>query len=173
MNLLHFIARDRFLTNSPILGWTALPIRLAIGYGFIAHGWAKLSRGPESFGHVLEVLGVPLSNLAAWLTTIVELAGGAALIAGLLVPLVSIPLAVVLLTALVTVHFQYGYFSVKFAEVSADGLKFGPVGYEIVTVYLGGLVALALGGPGQVSLQPWVDRLINARQPAVDKTLMR
>ena len=74
----YLLLRDRVLTNSPILGWTALPLRLAIGYGFVAHGWAKLSRGPDSFGQVLATLGVPLPDLAAWLTTIVELAGGAA-----------------------------------------------------------------------------------------------
>ncbi|HZY51317.1 MAG TPA: DoxX family protein, partial [Devosia sp.] len=75
MGYLHLLLRDRALTNSPILGWTALPLRLAIGYGFLAHGWAKLSRGPDSFGQVLATLGVPLPDLAAWLTTIVELAG--------------------------------------------------------------------------------------------------
>ena len=26
--------------------WVALPLRLVIGFGFMAHGWAKLSRGP-------------------------------------------------------------------------------------------------------------------------------
>jgi putative oxidoreductase len=160
MGYFHLLLRDRALTNSPILGWTALPLRLAIGYGFLAHGWAKLSRGPDSFGQVLATLGVPLPDLAAWLTTIVELAGGAAVIAGIFLPLVSIPLAIVLLTALSSIHFQYGYFSVKLAEVTAAGTKFGTVGYEIITIYLAGLVALALGGPGRLSLQPLVDRLV-------------
>lgn len=154
------LLRDRILTNSPILGWTALPLRLAVGYGFVAHGWAKLSRGPDSFGIILGTLGVPLPDLAAWLTTLVELAGGAAVIAGIFLPLVSLPLAIVLLTALVTIHFQYGYFSVKLAEVSATGTKFGTVGFEIITLYLAGVVALAMGGPGRLSLQPLVDRLL-------------
>jgi uncharacterized membrane protein YphA (DoxX/SURF4 family) len=26
--------------------WAPLPLRLILGFGFIAHGWAKLSRGP-------------------------------------------------------------------------------------------------------------------------------
>lgn len=33
--------------------WAPLPIRLIIGYGFIAHGLAKLMRGPETFAVVL------------------------------------------------------------------------------------------------------------------------
>ena len=82
------------------------------------------------------------------------------MIAGIFLPLVSIPLAIVLLTALFSIHFQYGYFSVKLAEVTAAGTKFGTVGYEIITIYLAGLIALALGGPGRLSLQPVVDRLV-------------
>jgi putative oxidoreductase len=162
---LRLLLRDRILTGSPILGWTALPLRLAIGYGFLAHGWAKLSRGPDSFGMVLQTLGVPLPNLAAWLTTAVELGGGAAVVAGVFLPLVGVPLAVVLLTALATIHYQYGYFSVKLAEVSSTGTKFGTVGYEIITIYLAGVVALALGGPGRLSLQPIADRLLARQLP--------
>jgi putative oxidoreductase len=37
--------------------------------------------------------------------------------------------------------------------VTANGIKFGPVGYEIVLLYLGGLATLVIGGPGPLSLQ--------------------
>ena len=33
--------------------WAPLPVRLVIGYGFVVHGWAKLSRGPEGFARLL------------------------------------------------------------------------------------------------------------------------
>jgi putative oxidoreductase len=36
-----------------------------IGYGFMAHGWAKLSRGPEGFATLLEQISAPLPE-AAW-----------------------------------------------------------------------------------------------------------
>jgi len=133
--------------------WAPLPIRLIVGFGFLAHGYAKLSRGPGTFGAVLDTLGVPLPQLLAWLTTLVELIGGAAVLAGAFIPLVSVPMAIVLLTALFTVHSQYGFFSVKFAEVAPTGIKFGPVGYEIILLYLAGLAALAVGGPGRLSLE--------------------
>jgi len=105
--------------------WAPLPIRLVVGYGFMAHGYAKFSRGPEKFAAVLHTLGVPEPLLAAWAATLTELIGGAAVMVGALIPWVSIPMTVVLLTALVTVHLPYGFFSVKFAEVSEAGIKFG------------------------------------------------
>ena len=56
-------------------------------------------------------------------------------------------MSVVLLTGLVTVHLPYGFFSVKLVEVSASGTKFGPVGYQVILLYLAALAALAVGGP--------------------------
>jgi putative oxidoreductase len=140
----------------PLLNqWAALPLRLIVGYGFIVHGYAKLSRGPDSFAVVLHTLGVPAPHLLAWATTLVELAGGAAILLGAFVPFAAVPMAVVLLAALWTVHLPYGFFSVKLAEVSASGIKFGPVGYEVVLLYLAGLAALAFGGAGALSIDRW------------------
>ena len=153
MHLPGLFSKIALSSSGAAAGWAPLPIRLIVGFGFLAHGYAKLSRGPESFGVVLQTLGVPLPQLLAWLTTLVELVGGAAVLAGAFIPLVSIPMAVVLLTALLTVHSQYGFFSVKFAEVTAAGIRFGPVGYEIVLLYLAGLATLAVGGPGRLALE--------------------
>jgi putative oxidoreductase len=88
-------------------------------------------------------------------TTLVELVGGSALLAGAFVSVVSVPLAIVLLTALATVHWRYGFFSVKLAEVSVEGVRFGTVGYEIILLYLACLAALALGGAGRWSVDGW------------------
>lgn len=135
--------------------WAPLPLRLIVGYGFIAHGYAKFSRGPETFAVVLHTLGVPMPFLLAWLTTLVELIGGFAVLIGAFVPLVSLPMATVLLAALITVHWPYGFFSVKLVEVTATGTKFGPVGYEIILLYLAALIALVLGGAGPASVDQW------------------
>src|SRR5690348_3433208 len=86
-------------------------LRVVVGYGFMWHGYAKLGRGPESFAVVLHTLGVPVPLLLAWLTTLVELLGGAAILLGAFVTMVSVPLAIVLLTALFTVHVPYGFSS--------------------------------------------------------------
>jgi putative oxidoreductase len=141
-----------------LAAWAPLPIRLVVGYGFVAHGYAKFSRGPETFAVVLHTVGVPEPLLAAQAATLTELIGGAAVILGVLIPWVSIPMGFVLLTALVTVHLPYGFFSVKFADVTEAGIKFGPVGYEILLLYLAGLAALVLGGPGGLSLQGWIEQ---------------
>jgi putative oxidoreductase len=155
----------------PLLAaWAPLPIRLAVGYGFMAHGYAKFSRGPETFAVVLHTLGVPEPLLAAWAVTLTELIGGAAVMLGVLIPWASIPMAAVLLTALVTVHLPYGFFSVKFAEVTETGIKFGSVGYEILLLYLAGLAALALGGPGALSLEGWIER---RRQRDLDRKTLQ
>ena len=84
--------------------WAPIPLRLIVGYGFLAHGYAKFSRGPETFAVVLSTLGVPMPSLLAWLTTLVEMIGGFAILIGAFVSLASLPMAVVLLTAMFTVH---------------------------------------------------------------------
>jgi putative oxidoreductase len=135
--------------------WAPVPLRLIIGYGFIVHGFAKLSRGPDTFAAVLDTLGIPLPHLFAWLTTLVELIGGAAVLIGAFVPFASVPMAIVLLMALLTVHLPYGFFSVKLVEVTAHGTKFGPVGYEVVLLYLACLATLVAGGAGALSVDEW------------------
>jgi putative oxidoreductase len=143
------------LASSLLARWAPLPLRLIVGYGFIVHGYAKLSRGPDTFAAVLHTLGVPLPHLLAWLTTLVELVGGFAILAGAFVPLAAVPMAIVLVTALLTIHLPYGFFSVKLVEVSANGTKFGPVGYEVILLYLAGLAALVVGGTDPLSVDAW------------------
>ena len=73
--------------------WYAVPLRLAVGYGFMEHGYAKLARGPEHFITILHALGVPAPALMAWATIGSELACGLMVLVGLLIPLASIPMA--------------------------------------------------------------------------------
>jgi putative oxidoreductase len=153
MSFSRLLSKTSLYPSSFASAWAPLPIRLIVGFGFLAHGYAKLSRGPGSFGVVLQTLGIPEPQALAWLTTLVELVGGGAVLAGAFIPLVTVPMAIVLLTALFAVHSQYGFFSVKLAEVTATGIRFGPVGYEIILLYLAGLATLAVGGPGRLSLE--------------------
>jgi len=140
---------------STLATWAPVLLRAIVGFGFVMHGYAKLARGPETFAVVLHTLGVPLPGLLAWLTTLVELIGGLAVLAGAFLPLVSIPLAIVLLTAMFTIHRPYGFFSVKLVAVTSTGTMFGPVGYEIILLYLACLGALAFGGAGRLSIDQW------------------
>ena len=143
-----------------ISGWGILPLRLMIGFGFAAHGYAKLSRGPDSFATILLALGVPQPHLTAWVTSVLELTGGVLVMAGAFVVPLSLPLAIVMLTAMFEVHYRYGFSSIRLKAVTASGAEFGPVGYEINLLYIAGLVTLALFGAGKLS----VDRLLKARE---------
>src|ERR1700741_3517911 len=96
--------RFAFLIPSALARWAPIPLRLIVGYGFMQHGIAKLSRGPEAFATILHALGVPAPHLMAWLTILVELLGGLAILLGAFVALASLPMAAVLLAATVTVH---------------------------------------------------------------------
>jgi putative oxidoreductase len=136
----------------PIAGWWAVPLRVIVGYGFIAHGLAKLSRGPSGFSNTLNALGVPAPDVMAWATILVELIGGFAVLIGAFVSIASLPLAVVLLVAMFTVHLPYGFSSIKLRAVTAAGPQFGPPGYETSLLYLAALVTLAVGGSGPLAL---------------------
>ena len=70
------------------------------------------------------------------------------------------PLALVMITALLRVHLGYGFSSVRLKGITALGAQFGPIGYELNLLYLAGLAALALS-----AASPWsVDRLFEQRR---------
>jgi putative oxidoreductase len=138
--------------------WAPVPIRLIVGYGFLAHGLAKLEKGPEHFVDIVQAMGVPLPHFMAWLTIWIEVFGGIAVMLGALVALLSVPMAVVLLVAMFTVHLQFGFTSIKLMALTADGPKFGPPGIETDLLYLAGLATLVLGGSGPLAVDGWIAR---------------
>jgi putative oxidoreductase len=142
--------------RTSIAVWAPIPLRLIVGYGFIEHGLAKLSRGPEAFAAILQTMGTPAPHLLAWLTILTELVGGLAVLLGALVPLVSVPMAVVLFVAILTVHLPYGFSSIKLLSVMSGRAQFGPPGYELDLIYLACLAALVLGGPGPISIDNYL-----------------
>lgn len=135
-----------------------LPLRLMIGFGFAVHGYAKLHRGPDKFAVILASIGVPQPHLTAWVTTLLEFFGGISLIAGAFVVPLTVPLSLVMLTALFTVHLRYGFSSITLKAVTSSGVQFGPVGYELNLLYIVGLLTLAISGPGALSLEEWLSR---------------
>jgi putative oxidoreductase len=138
------------LANDRSARWAPLLLRLMVGFGFIEHGFAKLSKGPDAFAGILHALGVPSPHLMAWLTISTEIGGGFAVLLGEFVTLAALPMAAVLLVAMLTVHLPYGFSSIKLISVSATGAQFGPPGYECDLLYLACLASLALTGPGLV-----------------------
>jgi len=133
-------------------GWYALPLRLIVGYGFMQHGYAKLARGPEHFADILQAIGTPMPWMMSWATIVVELVGGFLVLVGAFIPLASLPMAAVLIVAIVTVHLPNGFSSIKLQSVTASGAHFGQPGYETDLLYLAALAALVVGGSGPLAL---------------------
>ncbi len=130
--------------------YAAIPLRLIVGYGFLAHGLAKWSKGPEVFAGILHAMGVPMPDVMAWVTIATEIVSGIAFLIGAFVPLVSIPAIILLAVAIFTVHLPYGFSSIKLLSVDNGRAQFGPPGYECDLLYIACILALALIGP-----TPW------------------
>jgi putative oxidoreductase len=147
-------------------GWGLLPLRLMIGFGFAAHGWAKLSRGPEHFAVILSALGVPQPHLMAWVTPRVELIGGLSLMAGAFV----VPLTLLLCGGAAHRSFHGSsairiFLSDTHSRDSARRAVW-PIGYKMDLLYLAGLLTLALGGAGKLS----IDDKLQIRREKAGKT---
>lgn len=138
--------------NKAYNNWGAFILRIIVGIGFLSHGYAKLSKGPEGFTKLLHYVGVPAPGLMAWMAIISEVVGGIALILGVFVSIMSVPLIITMLTALFTIHYKFGYSSIKTIGLDENGPKFGPPGYEINLLYIGALVMLIVAGAGKFSI---------------------
>lgn len=123
-------------------------LRVILGFLFAAHGWQKfndwtIAGTQASFAK----MGVPAADIMAPAVAVLELAGGAALILGILTRVVAALLVLDMLGALFLVHAPAGVFA-------ANG------GYELVLLLAAAAFALALAGPGRLS----VDRALFGRR---------
>jgi len=98
-----------------------LPLRFIVGYGFMEHGYAKIARGPEHFAGILAVMGVPGPRLMSWMTILVEFVGGLAVLLGVFIPIIAVPMAAILVVAASTVHLPNGFSSIKLLSVTPSG----------------------------------------------------
>lgn len=96
----------------PLDGLGPLALRLFLAPIFILAGLNKLDSIGEVaawFGNPDWGLGLPAPLLLAWLAALTEFLGGIALLLGLAVRLISIPLLVTMAVAAITAHWQYGW----------------------------------------------------------------
>ena len=145
-----------------------LPLRLVLGFGFIYHGFPKLSSiaGHDHFVGMLQGIGVPSPEAMAWLVAMIEVVGGLALILGTLVAIVSAILTINMLVAMWTVHIPHGFSFMNITGQTESGPTFGMPGYEVNLLYIAGLLALVLGGAGTWSLdRRRADRATEMRAP--------
>ena len=135
--------------------WAPIPLRLIVGYGFMAHGLAKWSRGFDAFPAIVHALGIPAPHLVGWATIIVEVFGGLAILLGAYVGVASVPLLAILLVAMFTVHLQYGFSSIKLVAVTPAGAQFGQPGVETDLLYIACIIALLFLQAGPLSVDAW------------------
>jgi putative oxidoreductase len=147
-------------------GWYAVPLRLIVGLGFLEHGYAKLSRGADAFIAILHAIGMPFPDLLGWATILTEIAGGLFILLGAFVPVAAVPMIIVLLVAIFTVHLPNGFSSIKLLSYDAAGAHFGQPGYETDLLYMAGLVALSIGGAGPFSLDGYLSAHRAASSPS-------
>ena len=117
----------------------ALAGRVLLGLLFLPAGIAKLAGFAGTVGYISS-LGLPLPQVGAALALVVEIVGGAALIAGLGTRLAAIVLALFTLVASVLFH---NYWALPADQQMVQQLLF----FKNVAV-VGGLLTLAAWGAG-------------------------
>jgi putative oxidoreductase len=122
-----------------------LAIRLVLAYGFYTTGtmkWQNISSVIDWFAS----LGIPFPGLNAYLSSSTEIAGVALLTIGLANRIISIPLIIVMIVAIITVHW-------------GNGFEAGNNGFEIPLYYILMLLVILINGAGKFS----ADYLIRKR----------
>ena len=128
---------------SPLQSTTVLVGRILLGLIFVLSGFAKISGFDGTAGYIASK-GLPLPQLLAALTIVVELGGGLALMAGLYTRQAVIALAgFSLLTAVVFHNF--------WAAPQADQMG-QQINFMKNLAIAGGMLVLAAFGPGRLSV---------------------
>jgi len=112
--------------------------RLIVAYGFYEPAmmkWSDISAVAEWFGSI----GIPLPILNAYMAATTEISGVVLLTLGLLTRAISVPLIVVMIVAIVTVHLP-------------NGFSAGNNGFEIPMYYMLFLLIFLSHGAGRFSL---------------------
>lgn len=117
-------------------------LRLAVASVFVIHGAARAwAGGVVPFGGFLGSVGIPAGTAIAWTLTTIEIAGGLALAAGLLVRPLAVWFGAEMAAGIVLVHAEHGWFTV--------GL--GRNGAEYSVLILACLLAVALTDPRRLT----------------------
>lgn len=91
--------------------------------------WSDMESTAAWFGNPDWGLGLPFPTLLAYLATLTEIIGAIALLLGLGVRLISIPLMIVMLVAAVSVHLQNGWLAIAESGSEASERLSGFMGW--------------------------------------------
>ena len=124
-----------------------LLIRLLLAYGFYGPAMKKL----EHFDNIIkwfDGMGIPFPTLNAYMATGTEIAGFILLALGLATRYISIPLMVIMVVAIKTVHWEHGFSA-------------GDNGFEIPLYYMIMLLGLVFSGGGRLSVDHLIARFFS------------
>ncbi len=135
---------DRLENNGILKNVLLLFMRLILAYGFYTpaiNKWQNMEGIVEWFTE----LGIPLPGVNAYLSATTEITGVVLLTLGLATRIISIPLILVMLVAIATVHLP-------------NGFEAGNNGFEIPLYYILLLLTLINFGPGKFSLDNFLSK---------------
>jgi putative oxidoreductase len=135
--------------------WGATVLRVVLGITYLMHGWlgaAVLGRAAIA-GYVIR-MGYPpaMADLLAWYLIVAHLGGGALILAGFLTRIAALAQLPIMASALFFLHWPQGYFMRAMVVESPSGPVTIAGGYEYAFLVLFATTALALLGPGALSL---------------------
>lgn len=137
-------------TSSAAITVARTVLRIVLGFLFAAHGWQKYAQFTiEGTVAAFGQMGVPAAGIAAPAVATLEIVGGIALILGLLARIFAALLTLAMAGAAVMVHAPAGVF------VESGG-------FELVAALGAGALAVALVGPGRLSLDQVIANLRKA-----------
>lgn len=130
-----------------------LVTRLFWGILFYFSGMGKLEN-LEQTASFFQNLGIPFSEFSAHFVAWLETIGGLCLVIGFASRLVSIPLAICMIVALLTAHFE------SIQNVWSDP---STLLSQVPFSFLFALLVIFVFGPGKLSLDYAIEKLVGAR----------
>lgn len=124
-----------------------LVLRVSLGLIFVLHGWVNITEGLSFLREMLAMVGWSAPAPLMWAITGIELIGGLALIFGVFTRGAAALLAAEMMVAVALFHVRQGFFIVAVPNVPLA------YGFEYHVALVGGLVCLALAGPGELALE--------------------
>ncbi len=137
--------------------WGTTLLRVMLGVILVMHGYLALAvLGPATAAGYVTSLGYrsALASALAWYLVVVHLAGGTLILVGLWTRLTALLQVPIMASAAFLLHFPQGFFMRGILLDAAKGQTVAG-GYEYALLVLVATLAVALLGPGALSVDAW------------------